>query len=274
VSVRGYVEATHAGPTAAVVAFTVALALAVGLGWRTLLVAAAVLTGQLSIGWCNDLVDSQRDRRAGRREKPLLRGLVSERGLLAGTVAAAALTVPLSLLAGALAGAAHLVGVACGWAYDLGVKRTSASPLPYLLAFALVPTSFVVLALPGPAWPRPAVVLASGLLGVSAHFTNAVKDLEADAATGVRGLPQRLGPRWSGVVSGALLLAGSGLLLTGTGELPGLATVLAAAAALVALGYTALLATRRAVDRAFALNIGAIALLVAAVVASGSRIVA
>jgi 4-hydroxybenzoate polyprenyltransferase len=273
-SVRGYVEATHAGPTAAVVGFTVALALAVGQGWRTLLVAAAVLTGQLSIGWCNDLVDAERDRRAERREKPLLRGVVTERGLLAGTSAALALTVPLSLLAGALAGAAQLVGVACGWAYDLGLKRTSASPLPYLLAFALVPTSFVVLALPGAELPRPAVVLASGLLGVSAHFTNAVKDLEADALTGVRGLPQRIGARWSGVTSGALLLVGSVLLLTGIGELPGLAQVLAAAAGVVALAYTALLATRRAVGRGFALNIGAIALLVAAVVASGSRIVA
>jgi 4-hydroxybenzoate polyprenyltransferase len=274
VSARGYVEATHAGPTAAVVAFTVALALAVGLGWRTPLVGAAVLAGQLSIGWCNDLVDAERDRRADRREKPLLRGMVSERGLLAGTVAAAALTVPLSLLAGVLAGAAHLVGVACGWAYDLGLKRTPASPLPYFVAFALAPTSFVVLALPGSGWPRPAVVVASGLLGASAHFTNAVKDLEADAATGVRGLPQRIGPRWSGAVSGALLLVGSVLLLAGTGELPGLATALAAAAAVVAVAYTGLLATRRAVDRAFALNIGAIGLLVAAVVASGSRIVA
>jgi 4-hydroxybenzoate polyprenyltransferase len=274
VSARGYVEATHAGPTAAVVAFTVALALAVGLGWRTPLVGAAVLAGQLSIGWCNDLVDAERDRRADRREKPLLRGVVSERGLLAGTVAAAALTVPLSLLAGVLAGAAHLVGVACGWAYDLGLKRTPASPLPYFVAFALAPTSFVVLALPGSGWPRPAVVVASGLLGASAHFTNAVKDLEADAATGVRGLPQRIGLRWSGAVSGALLLVGSVLLLAGTGELPGLATALAAAAAVVAVAYTGLLATRRAVDRAFALNIGAIGLLVAAVVASGSRIVA
>jgi 4-hydroxybenzoate polyprenyltransferase len=274
VSVRGYVEATHAGPTAAVVAFTVALALAVGLGWRTLLVVAAVLTGQLSIGWANDLLDAGRDRRADRREKPLLRGLVSERGLLVGTVVAAALTVPLSLLAGLLAGVAHLVGVACGWAYDLGLKRTSASPLPYFVAFALVPTSFVVLALPGPAWPRPAVVLASGLLGVSAHFTNAVKDLDADAATGVRGLPQKFGARWSGAASGALLLIGSALLLAGSGGLPGLATALAVAAALGALGYTGLLVTGRAAGRAFALNVGAIGLLVAAVVASGSRVVA
>jgi 4-hydroxybenzoate polyprenyltransferase len=274
VNVRGYVEATHAGPTTAVVTFTVALALAVGLGWRTMLAAAAVLTGQLSIGWSNDYLDRHRDRRAGRRDKPLVRGAVSDRGLLAGMVAAAALSVPLSLLLGTLAGAAQLVGVAFGWAYNLGLKRTSASPLPYVVAFALVPTAFVVLALPGTDWPRPAVVVASGLLGASAHFTNAIKDLQADALTGVHGLPQRLGPRWSGGASVGLLLAGSVLLLAGAGGLPPAAVALAGVAALVALGYATLLVTGRAQRAAFGLNVGAIGLLVAAVVASGSHIVA
>jgi 4-hydroxybenzoate polyprenyltransferase len=274
VSVRGYVEATHAGPTAAVTTFTVGLALAAGLGWRTLLAGAAVLAGQLSIGWSNDYLDRHRDRRAGRGDKPLLREAVSDQGLRAGAVAAVALTVPLSLMLGLLAGAAQLVGVACGWAYNLGVKRTSASPLPYLVAFALVPTAFVVLALPGTDWPRPAVVVASGLLGVSAHFTNAIKDLEADALTGVRGLPQRLGPRWSGAVSCGLLLAGSVLLLAGVGGLPAPAVGLTGAGALVALGYAALLVTGRAERVAFGLNVGAIGLLVAVVVASGSHIVA
>jgi 4-hydroxybenzoate polyprenyltransferase len=274
VSFRGYVEATHAGPTAAVTMFTVVLALAVGLGWRTLLAGAAVLTGQLSIGWGNDYLDRHIDRRTGRREKPLVRAAVTERGLSVAIAVAVGLTVPLSLLLGPLAGAAQLAGVACGWAYNLGLKRTSASPLPYLIAFALVPTSLVVLALPGSDWPRPAVMVASGLLGVSAHFTNAIKDLEADALTGVRGLPQRLGPRWSGVASGSLLLAGSGLLLAGAADLPASAVAFATIAALVASSYVGLLVAGRAVRGAFGLNVGAIGLLVAAVVASGSRIVA
>lgn len=270
---RGYVEATHAGPTATVVTFTAALAVAVGLGWRTLLAAAAVLAGQLSIGWCNDYLDRHRDRTAGRWEKPVVRGAVSEHGLAVGMVLAAVVSVPLSLALGLLAGLAQLVGVACGCGYNLGLKRTSASPVPYLVAFALVPTSFVVLALPGDGRPRPLVVLASGLLGASAHFTNAIKDLEADAATGVRGLPQRWGPRWSGVASGVLLLAGSALLLVASGASPAV-VALAAASGAVALGYTVLLLAGRLVRQAFAVNVLAVALLVAAVVASGSRIVA
>jgi 4-hydroxybenzoate polyprenyltransferase len=201
-----------------------------------------------------------------------VRGTVTDRGLAAGMVLAALASVPLSLALGLLAGLAQLVGVACGWLYNLGLKRTSASPLPYLVAFALVPTSFVVLALPGDGRPRAPVVLASGLLGASAHFTNAIKDLEADAATGVHGLPQRLGSRWSGVVSGALVLIGSGLLLGVGGGLPVTAVVLAAAAGAGAFGYTVLVLGGRAVRRAFTLNVLTVGLLVAAVVASGSRI--
>ena len=41
------------------------------------LVVAAVLAGQLSVGWSNDLVDVGRDRRAGRTDKPLATGEAS-----------------------------------------------------------------------------------------------------------------------------------------------------------------------------------------------------
>lgn len=272
-SARGYVEATHAGPTAAVVAFTVALSVAVGLGWRAFLVAAAVLTGQLTVGWLNDYTDARVDIQARRVDKPLVQGCVTRHGLLTGIAVATTLTVVLSLLLGWRAGVAQLVGVACGWAYDLRLKRTSASPLPYLVAFALVPTSVVVLALPGGRWPHPSVVLASGLLGASAHFTNAIKDLEADAATGVRGLPQRLGAQRSGVAAGALLLLGSALLVGG-GGLPGVAWALAAAAGVIAVTFAGLLLAGRATRWAFALTVLAVAMLVASVVASGDGIVA
>jgi len=38
-------------------------------------------------------------------------------------------------------------------------------------------------------------LVAAALLGFAAHFANVLPVLRADAATGVRGLPQRLGPR-------------------------------------------------------------------------------
>ena len=262
-TVREYAAATHFGPTVAVTAFTAVLALASGGGWRTLLIAAAVLAGQLSIGWSNDHLDAGIDRAAGRRDKAVVRGTVTEHGLLVAAVVAATASVPLSLATGLLAGAAALGTTACGWAYNLGLKRTVASPLPYAVAFALTPPVFVALALHQR--PQPQVVLAGGLLGLCAHFTNAVKDLDADALTGVRGLPQRLGPRRSGAVSASLLLvAALVLLLPGSSPRP-LSLVLAAGAAVLAGGYAVLIGAGRQ-RHGFTLNLAAVALLVAAVV--------
>ena len=262
-TVRAYATATHFGPTVAVTGFTAVLALASGGGLRTLLICAAVLTGQLSIGWSNDHLDAGIDRAAGRREKPVVRGAVSERGLLRAAVVAAVLTVPLSLANGLGAGLAALGTTVCGWAYNLGLKRTLASALPYAVAFALTPPVFVALALDQA--PQPQVVVAGGLLGLCAHFSNAVKDLDADALTGVRGLPQRLGPRTSGIVSAALLLVAAVVLLVPGSSPSVVSLLLAGSAAAMAAGYAGLIAAGRQ-RHGFSLNLAAVALLVAAVV--------
>ncbi|NEB37539.1 hypothetical protein G3I54_11485, partial [Streptomyces sp. SID14515] len=59
--VVGLALACHPGPALAVTALACALALGSGLGGpRSALVTAAVLTGQLSVGWCNDAYDARR----------------------------------------------------------------------------------------------------------------------------------------------------------------------------------------------------------------------
>ena len=56
-------RAAHPGPALAVTVLAGLLGAAVGMGpVEVLLVVAAVGTGQLSIGWSNDLVDAARDR--------------------------------------------------------------------------------------------------------------------------------------------------------------------------------------------------------------------
>ena len=121
--VKGLVGSTHPVPSAAVtVLATVMSAVAGRSAAGCALVAAAVLTGQVSIGWCNDLVDRNRDRAAGRTDKPLATGAVPPRLVAVACGLAAAACVPLSLASGWRAGVAHLLGVAGGWAYDLGAK--------------------------------------------------------------------------------------------------------------------------------------------------------
>ena len=77
-AVRGLVHAAHAGPALAVTVLSGLLAAAQDLDpGTTVLVVVAVLAGQLSVGWSNDLVDVGRDRRAGRADKPLATGEAS-----------------------------------------------------------------------------------------------------------------------------------------------------------------------------------------------------
>lgn len=213
--------AAHPAPTAVVTALCVALAAALGRGpGGTVLVGLAVLSGQLSIGWCNDYLDRGRDAATGRGDKPLARGALSPRVVAVAAVAALVACVPLSLANGIAAGSLHLVVLASGWAYDLGLKRTLYSPLPYAVAFGLLP-AFVVRSLPGEPAPPLWLVLAGSVLGVGAHFANAAPDVEADLATDVRGLPQRLGRRRSQTAAAAALVSASALLVLGPPGPPG-----------------------------------------------------
>ena len=209
-------RAAHAGPTVAVTGFALAWGvLGADLAPGTLLVLVlAVLTGQLAIGWTNDWADARRDTVAGRADKPVATGAVSRRTVGAAALVAAAGCVVASLLLGWVPGLVHLLAVAAGLAYDLALKSTLLSPLPYALAFGLLP-GVATLSGAHPAWPAPAATAAAALLGVAAHLANTVPDAEDDARTGVAGLPQRIGPRRSALVSVLVLTTAALVLLPG-----------------------------------------------------------
>lgn len=203
--VGALVRASHAGPTVVVTGLSTALAVGLSApGAVVALVLVVVLAGQLSIGWSNDWLDAARDRAVGRSDKPVVAGAVSASTLRTAAVVAVGVSVLASLPAGAAAAGAHAGVVAMGWAYNVRLKSTAASWLPYAVAFALLP-AFVVLALPGDARPAPWLLAVGALLGVGAHLANVLPDLEDDAATGVRGLPHRLGRRATGVLAPAVL---------------------------------------------------------------------
>jgi 4-hydroxybenzoate polyprenyltransferase len=212
---RAMALATHLGPTVAVT--TVATLLAVGTGMpggRVVLVCAAVLAGQASIGWSNDWLDADRDRAVARADKPVVQGAVRPPVLRSAALVAAAIAVVLSLLLGVVPGLLLLVLVASGWAYNAGLKRTAASVVPYVTGFGALPAG-VVAAAPGtpvaPWW----LITAGGALGAAAHLANVAPDLEDDLATGIRGLPHRLGARTSAVTAALLLGAASLVLVLG-----------------------------------------------------------
>jgi len=248
---RALLDAAHLGPSVAVTVLTGLLAAAAGHGaGRGALVVAAVAAGQLSIGWSNDLVDAPRDRQVGRTDKPLVTGAVREGTVRVATGVALGACVILSLACGWRAGVAHLLlVVGSGWAYNLGLKRTAASAVPYAVAFGTLP-AVVSLALPHPVVP-PAWMLATGaLLGVGAHLLNALPDLADDEATGIRGLPHLLGARTVRVLAPLVLLAGSAVAVLGPpGPVPlssavaGVLCVALAAVAVATRGRTPFLAS-------------------------------
>jgi 4-hydroxybenzoate polyprenyltransferase len=231
----------HLEPAVAVTALVTALAAAAGRGTAgSAAVAAAVLAGQLSVGWSNDAADAERDRTTGRRDKPVAAGELPPRTVAAAAGTALALCVPLSLLSGVPAAAVHVTAVLTGgWAYNLWFKRTVLSPLPYAVAFGLAP-AFVTLGLPSHPWPAWWATAAGALLGVGAHLVNVLPDIEDDLATGVRGLPQRLGPTACRWLAPSVMLAAVGVLVAGPpGEVGAVSGALAVAAGTIAVAGTA-----------------------------------
>jgi 4-hydroxybenzoate polyprenyltransferase len=211
-SPRALALATHPGPAVAVTVVAGLLALAAGVpAGRAALVTVAVLAGQASIGWSNDWLDADRDRAVARTDKPVVQGAVAPTLLRTLAVGSAAAAVVLSLVLGPVPGPLLLLLVASGWAYNAGLKRTAVSVLPYVTGFGALPAG-VVAAAPGapsaPWW----LVTAGAALGAAAHLANVAPDLEDDLATGVRGLPHRLGARGS-AVTGAVVLGVASLVL-------------------------------------------------------------
>ena len=265
------VRACHPEPTIAVTAIATALAVSTGLGARSLLVGAAFLAGQLSVGWSNDWIDAARDQRNARPDKPVARGDLPVGTVRRAALVAVTLCVPLSLALGAAAGLLHLAAVAAAWAYNARLKATAWSWVPYALAFGAVP-SIVTLTLDDrPLAPWWATV-AGALLGVGAHLCNVLPDLDEDLANGIRGLPHRLGARRSAALAAVLLLAAALVLALGPGS-PGLLPLLVVLVAAVVTSTGLVLSRRPGSRAAFRAAIGVAAASVALLVARGAVLV-
>lgn len=212
--------ASHPGPT--VVVTVVATVLGASLGYppgRLAVLALAILLGQLSIGWSNDWLDAARDAQVERADKPAARGAIGVGTVRAAAFVALVAAVLVTLVLGPLAAVAHVVAIAGGWAYNLGLKATAVSFLPFAVSFGILP-AIVTLGLEPPRLAAAWVVAAGALLGVAAHVTNVLPDLADDDRTGIRGLPHRMGAVPSGLLAFACLAAASVLIAFGPGWPP------------------------------------------------------
>jgi 4-hydroxybenzoate polyprenyltransferase len=190
---------SHPLPTATMtLVLTAAAALTGRTGLEVALVAATILTGQLSVGWLNDVMDRGRDAQVGRQDKPIAMGWIDPGTVTFAIAIAVLLVVPLSIANGTYAGLAHLAALVSAWSYNLVFKRTRLSWLPFAVSFGLLPAFLSYGGLGGgmhgspPSW---AMTIFAALLGVGIHFLNALPDLVSDNETGIRHLPLRIAKR-------------------------------------------------------------------------------
>ncbi len=263
---------THPVPSAAVTAIAVVLGIAAGLEpLSVVLVSLAFLANQASIGLSNDWIDADRDRAVGRTDKPVARGLISSRAVAAAAFVSAALAITVTVPLGWRATLVHAVFIASAWSYNLGLKRTVFSLVPYVVSFGLLPMIVTLSAQP----PRLAsvwAVLAGSLLGVSAHFANVLPDLSDDAATGVRGLPHRAGRRVAGLVIAGALAGASLAVVIGLEGADLLAYLGLGATLALALVIVVLVVRGSATRRLFPLILVAALMTVVLLALSGQRL--
>jgi 4-hydroxybenzoate polyprenyltransferase len=275
--VGGLWRSSHPGPTLVVTTLAAALALASGVSpGRAALLVASVFAGQLSVGISNDALDAGRDRAVGRTDKPLARGDISVRTAWGGAALSfgAALAFAAPLGAGLLL--AHAAFLSSAWAYNLGLKATRLSFLPYIFSFGLFP-SLATLSAAEPQLAAPWAWVAGAALGAALHLTNVLPDLDDDARTGIRGLPHRMGGRISARIAAATLVVGGLAVTLGPSqgrlaEVPLLAWLFFGVVVLVAAVTVGLVHSGRSGRALFRLVMFAALVLAAQLVASGGSL--
>ncbi|MGZ0712372.1 UbiA family prenyltransferase (plasmid) [Coraliomargarita sp. W4R53] len=229
-------RSSHPGPSVVVTLVALTLGIAVGLApWRIIVLSVAIFCGQLSVGISNDAIDVERDRIAGRDDKPLARGDVSLRAAWITTFASLALAIALSFILSWEMGIAHVIFLVSAWSYNAWLKSSVISVVPFIVSFGLLP-SLVTLSAENPVVAPIWAGVAGGALGIAIHLTNVLPDLEDDAMTGVRGLPHRLGRRASAVLAALALVVGAVAVLVGPGgELTAASLIVFSAVGLIAV---------------------------------------
>ena len=226
---------------------TAGLVLVAGGEWGTAVrLGLAMLGIQLSIGAFNDLRDAAADA-ISKPAKPIPSGTArrGEARLLA--IGGLGVGLALSWPSGPIVTAVAAAGAACGYLYDIGLKRTPLSWLPLAIALPLLPAFAWLGASAGPAsplgggFPPGAVILVplAIVAGAALAISNALVDLDADHAAGLSTVVARLGqgPSWllhAGLLAAVVLVALAALIASQAGG-PGV-VAFGAGVALVVVG--------------------------------------
>jgi len=201
-----FLRAAHFGPTVIVTTASFLLSLSQYSIIDSLRVAIAIFAGQLVVGWSNDFIDAPLDIAAHRTKKPIVSKEINPEQLKGSIVFALVAAVLLSLFSplGLTGTLIHFLGILSATFYNLKLKSTILSPIPYIVSFGALPWAIY---LPVGNQPPLWLFIDFMLIAVAFHFFNVLKDFQWDINQGVLGLPQRLGRNVSSIVSISLVVS-------------------------------------------------------------------
>jgi 4-hydroxybenzoate polyprenyltransferase len=201
-----FLRAAHFGPTVIVTTASFLLSLSQYSLIDSLRVAIAIFAGQLVVGWSNDFIDAPLDIAAQRTKKPIVSKEINPEQLKRSIVFALVAAVLLSLFSplGLTGTLIHFLGILSATFYNLKLKSTIISPLPYIVSFGALPWAIY---LPVGNQPPLWLFIDFMLIAVAFHFFNVLKDFQWDINQGVLGLPQRLGRNVSLFISISLVVS-------------------------------------------------------------------
>lgn len=208
----GLAKASHFGPTLIVTTLSYLFA---ELYWQpgsALIIALGFFSGQLIVGWSNDLIDYADDLSHQRMNKPLVAELISRTFLQSWLAVMIPVALAINLFGplGFVGGGLSIFAIVWALGYNFYFKFNIFSPLPYAVAFAILPSC---MAYSQDKTPPTWMWLGGALFGMAAHFLNVLKDMDQDHASGIKGLPQRCGKSGSIIASIILIALGVTLLL-------------------------------------------------------------
>jgi 4-hydroxybenzoate polyprenyltransferase len=196
---RSFVWAVH--PRQAL-AFAVAVGTLVALTGRpvreVLVSAVTVFVAQLIMGLVNDILDIDRDRMGGAKNKPIAEGIIPSGNASFAVAVLLLLVIPLSLQNSTEAGVYVLATLVVGYVHNRWLHTTALSWVGWAATLALL-TFFVTYG----GWgrdtngsaPLTSFVVLCAVLGVCVHFLTSLPDLVVDNQARVRNLPLRIALR-------------------------------------------------------------------------------
>jgi 4-hydroxybenzoate polyprenyltransferase len=201
-----FLRAAHFGPTVIVTTASFLLSLSQYSLIDSLRVAIAIFAGQLVVGWSNDFIDAPLDIAAHRTKKPIVSKEINPEQLKKSILVALFVALILSLFSplGLTGTLIHFLGILSATFYNLKLKPTILSPLPYIVSFGALPWAIY---LPAENQPPLWLYLDFMIIAVAFHFFNVLKDFQWDINQGILGLPQRLGKNVSLIISISLVVS-------------------------------------------------------------------